>query len=126
MTWLYFGDAPQVPYPHVYSRFYHWKAAIHFAVSDYELPEIIKHIATERDKPYVHREFMMKNPMQPKEYCYITPKYGMASTISESGKVVPNQTRWKLQWVTNNHLFDLFFLEIVFQEIKYLVAGHSG
>lgn len=99
LTWLYFGDTPQVPYAHVHQTYYHWKAALHFAVSHYKLPEILQRIATDRKKPFVHREFMAKNPMEPKEYCYVAPGYGIASIMGENGRIVPNQTRWKVQWV---------------------------
>lgn len=121
LTWLYFGDAPQIPFPHIYSKFYHWKATIHFAVSDYELPDIIKLIATHRDRPFVHREFMVKNPMQPKEYCYIAPQYGLASTLGESVNVVPNQTRWKLQWVANdaNKEPSVFFMKHPYEKDEW-------
>jgi len=101
LTWLYFGDVAQIPNPHVYQPWRHWKAVTHFAVSDYRLPDIIKRIATDRDQPYVHKEFMAKNPMRPKEYCYINSKYGMSSILSEEGRIVPDMTRWKVQWVAS-------------------------
>ncbi|NEW85405.1 MAG: hypothetical protein GZ094_24005, partial [Mariniphaga sp.] len=103
LTWLYFGDAAFVPYPHVLRKpFLHWNATLHFALSNYKMPDIIKRIATDRDQAFVHREFMKKNPMEPKEYCYISPTYGMASIVGENGKIVPDVTRWKVQWVTKN------------------------
>jgi len=102
LTWLYFGDAALVPNPHVHQTFLHWKAALHFALSDYELPDIIKRIATDRHQSFIHREFMKKNPMEPKEYCYITPTYGMASIVGENGRIVPDATRWKVQWVAES------------------------
>ena len=102
LTWLYFGDTPQVPYPHIYQPFRHWKAALHFALSDFRLPDIITRIATDRDQPFVHKEFMAKNPLLPKEYCYLNRTYGLASMLNEEGRIVPDLTRWKLQWVANN------------------------
>lgn len=101
LTWLFFGDAPQVPFPHVYQPFRHWKAALHFAVSDFRLPDIITRIATDRDQPFIHKEFMAKNPLLPKQYCYLNQNYGMASILNEEGRIVPDITRWKLQWVAN-------------------------
>lgn len=102
LMWLYFDDASMVPYPHVSNHFRHWKASIHFAVSDFELPDIIKRIATDRDESFVHREFMAKNPLRPKEYCYLNKIYGMASILSEEGPMVPDMTRWKIQWIANS------------------------
>jgi hypothetical protein len=96
-----FGDANQVPNPHVNQPYRHWKATLHFAVSDYRVPDILKRIATDRDKPFVHKEFMAKNPMLPKEYCYINSNYGMASILNDEGNIPPDMTRWKVQWVAN-------------------------
>jgi len=103
LTWLMFGDASQVPNPHIYQPYRHWKATLHFAVSDYRVPEVLARIATDRDKPFVHQEYMAKNPMHPKEYCYLNSKYGMASILSEkSDHIPPNMTRWKVQWVVES------------------------
>jgi len=102
LMWLFFNDTDQVPYPHVHTTMYHWKAAIHFAVSDYDVPAIIRKIATKRDQPYVHKEYMQKNPMKPKEYCYITPSYGVASVQHETGVPPDDMTRWKVQWIPVN------------------------
>ncbi len=102
VTWLEFGDAPQIPNPHVFQPYRHWKAALHFAVSAYRVPDILTRIATDRKQAFVHREFMKKNPIHPKEYCYVTPTYGVASIIGENGKMVPNITRWKVQWIADD------------------------
>ncbi len=99
LTWLYFWDSNFIPYPHAHDTLRHWKSVIHFAVSDYELPEIIRKIATDRDKPYIHREYMARNPMHPKEYCYIRSHYGLASILHDNGNIPPDMTRWKVQWV---------------------------
>lgn len=101
LTWLMFGDATQVANPHTSQPYRHWKATLHFAVSDYRIPDILQRIATDRDQPHVHKEFMAKNPMLPKEYCYINSTYGMASILNDEGNIVPDMTRWKVQWVAN-------------------------
>lgn len=113
LTWLMFGEASQVPYPHVYQPFRHWKASIHFAVSDYRVPDIIKRIATDRDQPFVHKEYMAKNPLQPKEYCYLNKTYGVASILDESENIPPDMTRWKVQWVANKPEYEpsVFFMK---------------
>lgn len=121
LTWLFFGDAPQIPYAHVYQPYRHWKATLHFAVSNYKIPDIIYRIATDRDQAFVHREYMAKNPMQPKEYSYLTPSYGMASTIGENGKIVPDFTRWKVQWVAKKNTQEpsAFFMKHPYGENKW-------
>lgn len=103
LTWLLFGDAPQIPNPHIYQPYRHWKATLHFAVSDYRVPDILIRIATDRDNPFVHKEYMAKNPMHPKEYCYVHFNYGMASILNENTQnIPPDMTRWKVQWVADH------------------------
>ena len=101
--WLYFGDSDgRVPDPapsEGHPPFIHWLCAVHMATSDYQPPRILVRIATDRDEAYVHREFMRRNPMRPREYAFITPQYGLAAVLAESERIPPDMTRWKLQWV---------------------------
>ncbi|MBD3274554.1 MAG: hypothetical protein GF372_04550 [Candidatus Marinimicrobia bacterium] len=101
--WLYFNDNPNPPYPHVHQKFRHWKAAVHFAVADYRAPGILTRIATERDEPFIHKEYMYRNPMNPREYSYITSEYGIASIMHRSDRIPPDMTRWKVQWVPETY-----------------------
>ena len=100
LTWLAFGDAPFAPEPNVDQPLRHWKATLHFAASEeYRVPQVLRQIATDRDEPFVHREYMVRNPMHPHEYSYIAPRYGVASIVGEGENIPPDMTRWKVQWV---------------------------
>ena len=105
LLWLYFAVSGQrVPHPHPpaeQSPYRQWLVTAHFATSEYKPPSLIRKIAIDRDEPFVHKEFMKKNPMQPKDYVFMNQSYGLASTLAESGRIPPDMTRWKLQWVTN-------------------------
>lgn len=101
--WLYFNDTPNPPYPHVHQQFRHWKAAVHFAVAEYRSPEILNRIARDRDEPFIHEEYNYRNPMNPREYSYITSDYGIASIIYRDGRIPPDMTRWKVQWVPGTY-----------------------
>ena len=101
LMWLAFGDAPFLPGPHELQPFRHWKATLHFAISNYRVPDILRRIATDRDEAFVHRELMMRNPMYPREYNYVAPRYGVASIIGEGDNIPPDMTRWKVQWVAD-------------------------
>lgn len=101
--WLYFNDNPNLPYPHVHQQFPHWKAAVHFAVADYRSPDILTRIASDRDEPFIHKEYMYRNPMNPREYSYITSDYGIASIMHRSDRIPPDMTRWKVQWVPETY-----------------------
>ncbi len=101
--WLYFGGTNgRIPNPAPsdgHPPYIHWLCAVHLATSDYRPPEILRKIATDRDAPYVHREYMWRNPMRPRDYAFVNQEYGLASTLAEGDRIPPDMTRWKLQWV---------------------------
>jgi hypothetical protein len=104
--WLYFGDTNgRIPNPaptEGHTAYRHWITTVHLAVSDYRPPEILKDIATDRDEPFVHREYMHRNPMKPRESNFVGRRYGIAAIVGEGQRIPPDMTRWKVQSIPKN------------------------
>jgi hypothetical protein len=106
--WLYFGDTDFMPRGETLIA----------ALSSYRMPEVIYHIATERDTPYVHRErkrvrnvIRFGDELNPPvyKYTYMTKNYALGSM--QGGILQPvQQHTWDLTFVsdtTHNTLFTI-------------------
>ena len=96
LAWLLFGN----------TEFQTRSGSIILAISGYEPPEILYHIATDRSTPYVHRELKrtrhrirnsdVKN-LPVYKYTYMRKEYSLGST--QGGLLQPiQQHTWELQW----------------------------
>ena len=96
ISWLLFGNTPFRP----------CGEAFVLAISGYEPPEILYHIATDRSQPYVHKELKrtrhrirysdLKNAPVYK-YIYMRKEYGMGSL--QGGLLQPiQQHTWDITW----------------------------
>ena len=91
-----------------------------------ELPQIIKEIAADRDRAFVHREHFDRKPNAFKR-SYIHPDYGVFSQkdSSEEGNRFNQVHRWSVTWVVDEHGREpsTFFLKHPYPE--YADAPHE-
>jgi hypothetical protein len=141
-AWLYFGQPAMEQWKEARYRPRHrgsWET-VFAAASSYRMPEIIRHIATDRVKPYVHREkkrvrniirsSAVKNPPVYK-YTYMSPRYVIGSI--QGGILQPiQQHTWDVTFSstrTHNTLFSLHpfasgkELAMFFPEEQKFLAG---
>lgn len=117
-AWLYLGgeELPRllqnsVSYP---EGFY----AVVPALSPYRMPEILKRIAEDRSRPYVHLEShdqhptnKLNNPYGYRKTSYITEHYGVASQFDGKGTLgwSDQLRRWFVRW-ESEHPYSTFFM----------------
>ncbi len=100
LAWLLFDNTPFQPK----------SGSVMLALSGYEPPEILYHIATDRSTPYVHRELKrtrhrirnsdVKN-LPVYKYAYMREEYTLGST--QGGLLQPiQQHTWELQWAIDD------------------------
>lgn len=100
ISWLLFGNTPFRPRGE----------ALILAISGYEPPEILYHIATDRTKPYIHKELKrtrhrirfsdLKNAPVYK-YTFMRKEYGIGSL--QGGLLQPiQQHTWDVSWAIND------------------------
>ena len=141
-AWLYFGQPEMEQWKEARYRPRHrgsWES-VFAAVSSYRIPEVIRHIATDRTHPYVHREKKRvrnvirfdaeKNPPVYK-YTYMTSRYVLGSL--QGGILQPiQQHTWDVTFAskrTHNTLFSLHpfasgkELAMFFPEEQKFLAG---
>ena len=113
-AWLLFGNVPFRPDPiNVILQMQGYRphgAAAVLAMSGYSPPEILHHVATDRSRPYVHRELKRTRtrirysdiPEQPVyKTTYMTADYALGSI--QGGLLQPiQQHTWELQWATDD------------------------
>ena len=141
-AWLYFGQPAMEQWNEARYRPRHrgsWET-VFAAVSSYRIPEVIRHIATDRARAYVHREkkrvrnvirfSAVKNPPVYK-YTYMSPRYVLGSI--QGGILQPiQQHTWDVTFSstrTHNTLFSLHpfasgkELAMFFPEEQKFLAG---
>lgn len=99
-AWLLFGNTPPL----------HRSPAFLLAISGYEPPVILHHIATDRSTPYIHKEYKRtRHRMRHSEvrnapvykYTYMREKYALGS--SQGGLLQPiQQHTWELYWASED------------------------
>ncbi|NND70057.1 MAG: hypothetical protein HKN43_00600 [Rhodothermales bacterium] len=109
LAWLLFGNNP----------FQARSGAFILALSGYEPPEILHHIATDRSQPYIHKELkrtrhrirnsdVKNHPVY--KYTYMREQYALGS--SQGGLLQPiQQHTWELQWAIDDPTegYNMFF-----------------
>ncbi len=132
--WLFFGDTGFVPRGETLLA----------ALSSYKLPQVIYHIATDRDEPYVHIErkrvrnvIRYGTELNPPvyKYLYMTKDYALGSLHGGIAQPIQQHT-WDVTFVSdepNNSLFSIhpYYSErevgMFFPEpLKILVDGIGG
>lgn len=141
-AWLYFGQPAMEQWNEARYRPRHrgsWET-VFAALSRYRLPDVILNIATDRTRPYVHREqkrvrniIRFEKPVNPPvyKYTYMTPRYVLGSL--QGGILQPiQQHTWDVTYTSprpHNTVFSLHpfasgrELAMFFPEEQKFLAG---
>ena len=130
LWWLLFGGGPSRSFDDAYVGAADILSSVTFASAKvWQMPEIFRKIARDRDTPFTHREYSAKAPWLPYKTTYMNKDYGVCS---EKSILAPNyeqkqqSNHWAVIWKTGGAIQEpgAFFIKNPYK--MNILSGESN